>query len=421
MASIENISKIAKLQAEISKMKKQQKSAYSAKQSELNGLGLIDFFEGIHLYKDRIEADGRVIRLDSNVQAAIEANGQISYTTEVKGGGSRPTLTRIAVGGLVAGPVGAIIGATAQKKKKSKTITHEHDDRVASLTIASDDGYISRSWNGDASEGRNFVTSIMNAVADYPKNKKGLEMRRKELQAELKELEKNDELAQKEKELKELMSSVPQKERKQLSKLDKGVNYAFGVGVFGILACWIPIFGLFAPVIALCLIAGPRNLGAKEGKAKTAFIMGIIGLAISLLMTVFFISYISNPENLTTGSKDNSKTMSAANDGKNEKIDNDTKNSTDKDSSSKDDSSNTGHDYMDAMRKCTVMEAADLYTTGGQRTNNVFDEARRTCESWYQTWSEDDFYESTYIDWSNRKKEKIEGETLEYYLTRLGW
>lgn len=79
-------------------------------------------------------------------------------------------------------------------------------------------------------------------------------------------------------------------------------------------------------------------------------------------------------------------------------------------------------DYMDALRKCSVMEAADIYNTGiGQKSDNVFNDGRETCEIWYKQWGEKEFIKVTNDDWENRKKEEVEGEKLSYYLDILGW
>lgn len=78
--------------------------------------------------------------------------------------------------------------------------------------------------------------------------------------------------------------------------------------------------------------------------------------------------------------------------------------------------------YMDAMRKCTVMEAADIFRTGvGGKKNNAFEDARTTCSQWYRDWTEKDFYDAVYEDWENRKTEVVDGHNLEYYLSILGW
>lgn len=78
--------------------------------------------------------------------------------------------------------------------------------------------------------------------------------------------------------------------------------------------------------------------------------------------------------------------------------------------------------YLDTMKKCTVMEAADIYTTGfGKQSNNAFDDAKETCSFWYKDWGEEEFYSAVYEDWSNRQSEEIEGQPLTYYLEILNW
>lgn len=79
-------------------------------------------------------------------------------------------------------------------------------------------------------------------------------------------------------------------------------------------------------------------------------------------------------------------------------------------------------EYMDALRKCTVMEGADIYNSGRLKANeNAFDKATEQCELWYDDWGEEDFFEAVKIDWENRKNEEIEGKPLTYYLDVLGW
>ena len=79
-------------------------------------------------------------------------------------------------------------------------------------------------------------------------------------------------------------------------------------------------------------------------------------------------------------------------------------------------------EYMDALRKCSVMEAADIYTTGvGKKSDNVFDDGKKTCEAWNNQWGEKDFIDTINEEWENRKNEEIDGKPLTYYLDILGW
>ena len=78
--------------------------------------------------------------------------------------------------------------------------------------------------------------------------------------------------------------------------------------------------------------------------------------------------------------------------------------------------------YMDALRKCTVMEAADIYTTGvGKKSDNVFNDGREKCESFVKDWGKKEFIKAVNTDWENRKTEEIEGQPLTHYLEILGW
>lgn len=94
-----------------------------------------------------------------------------------------------------------------------------------------------------------------------------------------------------------------------------------------------------------------------------------------------------------------------------------------KEESKKETSNNSNqNNYMEALRKCSVMEAADIYTTGiGKKSDNVFNDGRKTCESWYKQWGEKDFLEAVNEDWKNRQNEEIDGKPLSYYLDILGW
>lgn len=81
--------------------------------------------------------------------------------------------------------------------------------------------------------------------------------------------------------------------------------------------------------------------------------------------------------------------------------------------------------YTDALRKCTVMEAFDIHTTGiGAKTDNAFNDGRETCEWMFKSvykGDEKDFIKTVGIDWEDRKSEQIDGESMPYYLGILGW
>lgn len=75
-----------------------------------------------------------------------------------------------------------------------------------------------------------------------------------------------------------------------------------------------------------------------------------------------------------------------------------------------------------AWRKCTVMEAADIYSTSAEdNKKSSFKDARITCEKWINDWGESDFINIVESDWNERKDELIEGKSLDYYLSILDW
>ena len=72
--------------------------------------------------------------------------------------------------------------------------------------------------------------------------------------------------------------------------------------------------------------------------------------------------------------------------------------------------------YEEALDRCTVMEAADLYKTGTS-AENVFDEGRRTCNTMAKSYDNtNEFISDVEADWKNRKDEQIDGHDLEYHL-----
>lgn len=86
---------------------------------------------------------------------------------------------------------------------------------------------------------------------------------------------------------------------------------------------------------------------------------------------------------------------------------------------------NAEDSFNDALRKCTVMEAADIHTTGiGAKSNNVFNDGRDTCNSMFNNVYGGDeamFISDVKIDWDSKKDMQIDGKDLTYYLSILGW
>ncbi|MBX9034678.1 hypothetical protein [Gordonibacter massiliensis (ex Traore et al. 2017)] len=126
------------------------------------------------LYKDRITVKADAFPLDSLQEVRVEATGAVYESFDVKHS-ARPTLTRIAVGGLVAGPLGAVVGGTAQKHKTSTT-REVHDDRKVFLTIFSSLGSASASYPFSKEAAvREFADNIRVAAANYDSERQAYE------------------------------------------------------------------------------------------------------------------------------------------------------------------------------------------------------------------------------------------------------
>lgn len=288
----QKFARIAELQEKIKQSRKTTGKQIAEKVDKLKSTNLLGTFSGVALYKDRIEGDGRVIPLGSDVQVALESHGEISYTPLTSGGTARPTLTRMAVGGMIAGPLGAVIGGTAQKQKGIKTTVQTNDNRTVVLTIASEkNGYITRTAPGmDEAAARDFVTKILNAKVDYPKFKQTIAADEAEAEQEIKELRKNDPAVKMQRELDSLLTTLPADQREAAAKLNNEIGATSGIALVGIFVGLIPFFGFIMPIVALYKFSKiKKQYGVVNGDLRFALVAAIIGLAICTVMTALYI------------------------------------------------------------------------------------------------------------------------------------
>lgn len=231
MARNEFVDKVIILRQELNRLKQ----ANSVEQQKVNGqlahYGLLASFEGINLYADRVEGQGQIIKLTSNIEASVEASGSRFATSN----GSRSTLTRTVVGYAVAGPLGAVVGA-GNKKDRKDTV---HDDRSLRVVIQSLDGCIDVAVNPDKAEGAHkFVTAVKNAVIHYSermKNKSELEKKADEIVSA-----GSSAVEKKQKELDRLMETATTEDKMALRKYDRnrallvfGIAILIIVGLYG--------------------------------------------------------------------------------------------------------------------------------------------------------------------------------------------
>ncbi len=297
---LEKVAKIVELEKQLEETKQATGNSLNEQIKSLKDANLIAEYQNITLYKDRIEGDGRTISLKHDVQASVECGGQITYTPVLSGGKDRPTLTRVAAGGLIAGPIGAVVGMTAQKKQGFKTDVQTNDDRTVILTIASSkEGYITRTLSGtEEAKARNFATQILNALIDFHKGSKGILADIEKNEKEIKNLRKSDPVAALQKEIDALTASLPESMRDDAPKLGKSISSARTISIVGLCFSITPIFGFIMPLISLMKAIKLKKYGIKDKRIQPAYIMSIIGLVVCAIMTLWYL--IDGGSNTTT-------------------------------------------------------------------------------------------------------------------------
>ena len=294
MISKEQVEKIEKIKKEINVLKKDN-LALEKQRNDLSKFKRIDGIGGITLFQNRVVGSGRTLSLDSEISAKVETSGQVSYSVESSGGGSRPTLTRIALGAAVAGPLGAVVGGAAQKKKKIKSTTIQHDDRVLRIVISSDEGIIDANINPALeSRAREFARNVLNAKTDYPKLKKEIEKEKKRLDKEIEDLRISNPIDKKEKELEALLSEMSDDDRRTLKKIKKETKLYFFVSILSLALFWFPIGPTILSIFSVIESKKNQKYGLYEKKIKLTKRLGIIGSILSIVTFLAIILYNPN-------------------------------------------------------------------------------------------------------------------------------
>ncbi len=268
---------------DIAAQKRTHKHDCKALRKELDSYGFITKLHGIKLYQDKITCDDTTLAMDSHVKAQAQLMGSISYSSEVKGGGSRPTLTRVALGSLCLGLPGAVIGACIQKPNKIQSVTHEHDTRSVVVIVSSDDGYISKTWKGaDIDVAQEFVSKIMNAAVAYPHHKDQFLADKQSLATRYNKLLQDTPWMASQKALDALLETLDPKVRQDVTKLVRRARHICIVSIIGLCFSWLPIYGALLPIITCIMCARVRKRGLVHGKIETARSLSILGIIIQV-------------------------------------------------------------------------------------------------------------------------------------------
>lgn len=173
-------------------------------------------FAGFTLFEDKIQQKGRAFAIPiDTVSVSVGIRGEIYTTTQVSGGGSRPTLTRVTAGALLGGGVGAAIGMAAQKKQPVETVTTTHDEREGILIVQGDGVECTSTFPvAQEADAREFAGKIYDAKAGYAQARNRLQSERRTREARLAALRDDVERAQ----------PVIRKEEEALASLQESVE-----------------------------------------------------------------------------------------------------------------------------------------------------------------------------------------------------
>lgn len=214
MAQKEFIGKITALRREIKRLEQAKIIEQQRFNTELANYGLLATlntqFDTLQLYNDRIVGDGQTIKISPKIKAEVVTSGSRFATS----GGSRSTLTRTVAGGVIAGPLGAVVGANNKKQRKDVI----HDDRSLHIIIDAPDGYIDAPVDPNKIDAAHrFIAEVKLAIINRPKKKDSGKMK---LAEQMHDAEKASDAAieEKQKELDELIENASDEEVEELRR-----------------------------------------------------------------------------------------------------------------------------------------------------------------------------------------------------------
>lgn len=148
--------------AEINKISAQQRM-FTQKMN-----GVASSFGEAKLYGDHISFRRMNIQLSPDITATVSTSGNIYSTTNVKGG-SHVSLGGAAVGAMVAGPAGMILGG--HKNKVSSTST-THDTRRVFVEVSSANGsFATEGGPEEEADAHEFAAKVMEYGRNYQQRK----------------------------------------------------------------------------------------------------------------------------------------------------------------------------------------------------------------------------------------------------------
>lgn len=170
--------------AEINKISTQQRMFMQ----RMNGVA--SSFGEAKLYSDRISFRGMNIQLSPDITATVSTSGNVYSTTSVKGG-SHVSLGGAALGGMVAGPAGMVLGG--HKNKVSSTST-THDTRRVFVEVSSANGsFATEGGPEEEANAHEFAAKVMEYGRNYQQRKADNDKKLAEFDASIAEVSSHTE------------------------------------------------------------------------------------------------------------------------------------------------------------------------------------------------------------------------------------
>lgn len=272
------------------------------------------------LYENRIEdIDNQLIMLDDKkMEITCTDEGDISYTTDISGGETYTgSISGTIVGGLIAGSVGAAMGALTPHSAGVKTKHIKHDDRTRVIRIKTEDsfmGYFEKLTLDNGKDNPNlqladFYRAILSAKSTYKRNKKAIDSKYKDImeikslihavqndygyEDKVEKVEKKYGISLKTGEILDSNAKMANILHGMYADKDKQIKSGLRWAIISLLISWYPLCGWICGPVALYKIRESRkrtgalneSLNRKANIAKiVAWISIIIGSTVPFII-----------------------------------------------------------------------------------------------------------------------------------------
>ena len=147
--------------------------------------GVASSFGEAKLYGDHISFRRMNMQLSPDIMATVSTSGNVYSTTSVKGG-SHVSLGGAAIGGMVAGPAGMVLGG--HKNKVSSTST-THDTRRVFVEVSSANGsFATEGGPEEEANAHEFAAKVMEYGRNYQQRKADYDKKIAEFDASIAEV-----------------------------------------------------------------------------------------------------------------------------------------------------------------------------------------------------------------------------------------